>query len=290
MAGWNDHAPLWKAIAKLKGMRGTVNEVMPHLRSFSKNDGVAKNLTAQLEIERSWTNNDRPYYDLYPSVAEAFTRVNIDKLKCGSVRLPMPQLLIRFQVGKELQASKERKIKSILVGEVVVGDKVSWLTAVNDGSSEQIKNIDIPVHTVNGVNLEPEKTILEKLTYGRNNPYCDDHIDKDEVDNAFRIVCAICLLKDNQDLIEPLPLDSDRAKWEETHDIKLIEKAARRGKKGWAVGKHVEVAPGFRVPHFAIRWCGKGGYDPQLRPIKGCFVHRKVIEEVPTDYLGPDFS
>ena len=136
--------------------------------------------------------------------------------------------------------------------------------------------------------MKKEDSVAHHLKLGREQPFCDDKIDDEAVDNAFRLICTLCLLKDDPELIAPLPLDKDREKWEATHDLALIEKAARRGKRAWAVGRDIEVAPGFRRPHFAIRWCGKGRVDPRLRPIKGCLVHRRQIEDVPTDWLGPD--
>lgn len=112
------------------------------------------------------------------------------------------------------------------------------------------------------------------------------------IDNCYRILIAVCLLGDNTDLIERAPLESDKVKWEATHDIKLIEKAERRGKREWNVGSKVEIIPGFRNPYFAIRWMGRGVEEknPVLRPISGYFVNRKSIVEVPTGYLDDQFT
>jgi hypothetical protein len=156
------------------------------------------------------------------------------------------------------------------------------LLAINDGTTESINGVEVPIHTVRGMIIRDDVSVEELLSRGRD---LGETVDEDAVANAVRLVVAICLLKDNPDLIEPEPLEADRAKWEATHDPNLLEKAARRGNRRWSVGKHIDVAPGFRCPHFAIRWCGKGGTDPQLRPIKGCLVRRKQIEDVPTGYL-----
>jgi hypothetical protein len=37
-----------------------------------------------------------------------------------------------------------------------------------------------------------------------------------------------------------------------------VDKAHRRGKVGWNVGRHIEVAPHYRRPHMALVWTGTG--------------------------------
>lgn len=282
---WHDHPMMWKALGQHFGYRGDATSVIKSVQSRGLfKDRAMWNSEMQLMIEMWWTQEKRPYYDLYPSVAEAFTKVDLAKVTFAQLKLPLPQLLIRMPVGRELDLSPRTKLRSLLIGEYKGATGYGWLTAINDGSTLD----GFPVHTVNGMLPRPEDTIADKLRHGREHPYCADEIDDEAVDNALRIVAAICLLKDSPDLIEPQPLASDIDKWNATHDMSLIKKAERRGKRGWSVGAHIETAPGFRRPHFAIRWCGKGRTDPRLRPIKGCLVHRRKIEEVPTDWLGPE--
>ena len=52
-------------------------------------------------------------------------------------------------------------------------------------------------------------------------------------------------------------------------------------------GKDFErtVSPHMRVPHFAIRWTGKGRTKPKLVPVKGSLVNREKILPIPTGYL-----
>jgi hypothetical protein len=240
------------------------------------------NQLVQLQSEHDWVEARRPYYNIYPSVAEAFTKVDLSKVDCSMIKLPVQDLMIRFQVGRELYASKTTKVRSILVREnVTIYEKRGWLAAINTG----VMSGEIPVHTVVGCRMQAGTTIADHLQKGRAMPLTDDTIDTEAVDNVFRLVATLCLLKDNPEIIEPIPLEADRAKWDRNHDPALIDKAARRGNRGWSVGAHIDVAPGFRRPHFAIRWCGPGGRDPQVRPIKGCLVHRQKITEVPTGHL-----
>jgi hypothetical protein len=113
-----------------------------------------------------------------------------------------------------------------------------------------------------------------------------------EVTKAItRIYATLCLLGDDNDLVERIVLNKDKEKYARTGDVKYVEKAERRGVRGWDIGKSVERMPHFRRPHFAIRWMGHGEPKrPELRPIKGALVHRDKLSEVPTGYLDDEQS
>ena len=295
---WHDYPMLYKACAKCKGQKLNSQNELEYVKLLMHNFSTSKNpaginTSVHMLNEYLWNKADRPYYDLYPSVATAFTKVDLNKVTCKQLELPLPQLLIRFQKGKELTIGKS-EVRSIFVAMSKSKEDLTTrglLVAIDDGLVDKGNDPDgfpIPVHTLNCITLPDDETIEQRLEFGRANPYCEDTVDNDMVTACYRLVVAICLLRDNPDLIEPEPLEADRKKWEETHDPKLLEKAAKRGKRCWSIGKHIEVAPHFRTPHFAIRWMGKGILQPVLRPIKGSVVRRKVIEEVPTDWLGEE--
>lgn len=279
---WHEYRPLWKRIADQLWLDHDYRRVVPAavnvlMRDMPGGNKVAvTNTCAHLEGEALWTADDRPYYDLYPSVAEAFTKVDLTRIRCEHIKLPLPILLIRMPVGQELELSPRVKLTTALVAEQHLHGRRGMCVAATlpDGD-----------HAVTGLRLVDGTSIQEHLDKGSK---VEGSYDMEAAQMLFRVVATLCLLKDNADLIEPQPLEADREKWEASHNPALIEKARRRGKRGWSVGAKIETAPGFRRPHFAIRWCGKGHADPQLRPIKGCLVHRKQIEEVPTDWLGPE--
>ena len=50
---------------------------------------------------------------------------------------------------------------------------------------------------------------------------------------------------------------------------KYVDKAHRRGKVGWNVGRHIEVAPHYRRPHMALVWTGTGRAVPKIVPTAG---------------------
>ncbi len=104
---------------------------------------------------------------------------------------------------------------------------------------------------------------------------------------AVRIALSLCLLANDPDIIQPDVLADDRRKYEETGDQKYVDKAVRRGKRGWVVGAHLDVSPHWRRAHFGIRWTGKGAAVPKIVPIKGAVVKRSKLTDVPTGYMGP---
>jgi hypothetical protein len=55
-----------------------------------------------------------------------------------------------------------------------------------------------------------------------------------------------------QAVIEPDVLSKDRDKFEASGDDRSVDKAQRRGRIGWNVGRHIEVAPPYRRPHIAL--------------------------------------
>ena len=61
---------------------------------------------------------------------------------------------------------------------------------------------------------------------------------------------------------------------EANDDAKYVDKAHRRGKTGWSVGRRVEVAPHYWRPHMALVGTGRGREVPNVVPRKGSVVHR----------------
>lgn len=281
---WHTHLMAWKAFAEGRSFEDFMRLFDSGTKRMPSPTAAGKvgviNSRAQLLGERRWEMAKRPYYDVYPSVVEAFAKVDLEKIMCEHIRLPLDDLLIRFQEGHEL-AGGGSLAHTILASQTHSRDGTRGIiVSVNDGT-------EIGHHPATAIVLRAGSTIESRLAIGRDNEHRvpGSQIDDGLIGSVFRLVVSLCLLKDNPDLIEPEPIEADRAKWEATHDPALLEKAARRGLRRWSVGKHIEVAPGFRRPHFAIRWCGKGGEDPRLRPIKGCLVRRQQVTEIPTGYL-----
>ena len=95
-----------------------------------------------------------------------------------------------------------------------------------------------------------------------------------------------CLLENDPEIISPDVLSKDRDKFDRTGEQKYVDKAHRRGKVGWDVGRHVEVAPHYRRPHLALVWTGRGREVPKIVPRRGSVVHREVVEKLPSGFGG----
>lgn len=52
-------------------------------------------------------------------------------------------------------------------------------------------------------------------------------------------------------------------------DHEYVDKAHRRGKIGWNMGRHVAVAPHYRRPHMVLMWTGRGRALPKVVPRRG---------------------
>ncbi len=68
--------------------------------------------------------------------------------------------------------------------------------------------------------------------------------------------------------------------------IRSVDKAYRRGKIGWDVGKHIEVIPHFRHPPMTLARTGAGRVVPNTMPRRGSVVHREAVEKLPSGCGG----
>ena len=105
---------------------------------------------------------------------------------------------------------------------------------------------------------------------------------------SLRLAIAITLLGNDSEFIQPEVLTADQIKFGTSRDMKLVEKAKKRGKYGWTVGREIDCLPHIRRPHLAIRWTGKGGSVPKVVPVKGSVVKRKAMTDVPTGYMDEE--
>jgi hypothetical protein len=104
------------------------------------------------------------------------------------------------------------------------------------------------------------------------------------IDDCVRLCCSLCLLENDPSVIEPDVLSKDRDKFEASGDDRYVDKAHRRGKIGWDVGRHIEVAPHYRRPHMALVRTGRGRAVPKIVPRRGSVVHRELVEKMPSGF------
>jgi hypothetical protein len=137
--------------------------------------------------------------------------------------------------------------------------------------------INMPIQQ--GISVDESSTMLHddpSATYGIRMP-------KSTRSDIIRLVCTLCLLENDPSVIEPDVLDKDRAKYELDPSQIIVDRAVRRGKVGWNVGRKIEVSPHIRGPSpIALYWTGKGRTVPLIRYRKGCVVHKELINKVLT--------
>lgn len=241
--------------------------------------------------ENYWSLDCRPYYSMYPVAEKMLRSMKLD-VPMRTISPPLSNLLIRFAVGHEPQNSAGNSLRTIFM----CGDHPESKEYTNAASPLYVfcctdQHDDEIMGGKRGMafDLSTDTTVEETLAtiYEKAKEQNFKDYDNNDVFNiAMRYVMGLSLLGHDSEIVEPDVLDKDRARWQESHDPKYIDKAHRRGKKGWTIGAHLETTPHMRRPHFGIRWTEKGRSVPKLVPISGSLVMRKKIGEVPTGYLG----
>jgi len=172
-----------------------------------------------------------------------------------------------------------------MTAEINQGTGLSVLVDIGELMGE----IGVPVYTYRNFPRKPGLTVEQSLaSLGTKGLFADIGVQVPDslVMDCVRLCCSLCLLENDPSIISPDVLADDRAKYEATGDQKYIEKARRRGKLGWDVGKHIEVIPHYRRPHMTLVWTGTGRAVPRVVPRRGSVVHREVVGKVPMGWEG----
>ena len=238
-------------------------------------------------LEGVWRQERRPYFNVWPSVILGLSRARLDIRFNQLVNPPRsipPALLFRFP-------EKERvKQGEYLLDSFLFMYNTSWPYL---GAFSVISNSERRCKYVMGYGAGSDDK-LEEMNRGLLN--LPNKLEGEDLDvpvqlsiTAFRIGVGVLLMMEDPELVTPVVIKKDQAKYDATRDQKFVEKARRRGNIGWDVGKHLEVSPHYRRPHFGIRYKGKGEANrPVLVPIKGAIVHRDKLGKVPTGYLDDE--
>lgn len=193
---------------------------------------------------------------------------------------PVRTIFISFQ-----PVSREKGSEHVTFG-LVVGIDVG----------ERDESGYLPMHTMRCFPLD-ERPVEECIHALPAHPYAAEgmQIPEDIMTLCIRLSITLTLLEDNPDLIEPDVLSKDKQRYltgDEELRKRLIDKAKRRGKFGFAVGKAYEPkaggggekSPHPRMPHPCLFWTGPGRSVPIIKTRKGSLIHRKKVESVPTGY------
>lgn len=263
-----------------------------------------------LEAETAWAKARRPYYNVWPGIIPALLKLKLD-IDSSYFKLPLDQLLIRFPVKAEhpltfMDGGKEWRVRNIMATNSVLrytskpgdihyipGYKGATMTALAyhiDIGEEIPGSRGLLSRTYKHIGIHAGQTVEWSFTN------CMDHssasvgvqMPKQLMLDIARLICTICLLASDPDMVEPDVLADDAERYAKTRDNELVTKAHRRGKVGWNVGKDIEVVPHYRrACPAALYWTGEGRRFPRIRFRKGSMVHRKRLASVPTGFMGP---
>lgn len=261
------------------------------------------NASSRQQMLEGWWEIDRyPYYRVYPSIIPMLVRLNL-AIDTELIRLPMRVFAVYFpKIEHKLSFDVDGKrfyVHSLLCGpaslvkrethEIYDGISI-WVdfgeTFGTCGVTEKVAR-DFPLLTY--INLPTKKGLsveaASMLLYDDPSATMGVRISTITKATILKLVCTLCLLENDPAVIEPDVLDKDRSNYESQPNQAIVDRAVRRGKIGWNVGRKIELIPHVRGPSpFALYWTGKGRTVPLVRYRKGCIVHKEVVTRVPTGF------
>lgn len=235
-------------------------------------------------FDTCWEVDRRPYYRIYPSLISMLTRLNLEKVRGCDISLPrgLRCLSVQFPLGHELHD----EVRTMWIDHVDLDPAHGTTRGISIGLDHGEEQNSVPVYLIRCFPLKETESIEESLDalpvsasleYGKQ---LDDAIIRD----AVRIACTVCLIGDDPELVRPEVLSKDEHRVNEDNVDSLVERARRRGKIGWTLGKSIEVIPHYRRPHPALVWTGTGRKIPKIVMRSGSLVHREAVVAVPTGY------
>jgi hypothetical protein len=246
--------------------------------------------------EHLWEKNRRPYYKVYPTIAPMLLKLNLD-VDTSLVHLPLPCFCVRFSKERPplhfQWKGEDWHIRSMLVSPTTVQNKTEvfngFVLWVNTGEMDAAPDGTMyPIHTYINLPVQRGMTLeqsLKALPYD-SSAYRGMQLPDEIRVGCARLACTLCLLENNPEIIEPDVLARDLDKYEITKDEKYVDRAKRRGKFGFNIGKGIEVIPHMRRPHPALMHTGHGRLVPRIVLRKGSVIHREAVVHVPTGYDG----
>jgi hypothetical protein len=271
-----------------------------------------------LALERNWSEQERPYYNLWPGIIPALSKLKMDA-DASHFRLPLDQLLLRFPKGDHPlrweHGGQQWEVRTVLcensrlVRDPRPGVMPGLLVPEGAAEPDTVRGLTFWIDAGESIDGEQVTTdgagAIRRLMY--KHLVCEEghsiewsfekipaHVSTEiglvypewVLHAVARIVCTVCLMADDPEIMEPVVLRDDAARFEKTGEQALVDKARRRGHWGWNVGKGIEVSPHVRAASpAALYWTGEGRKIPKIRFRRGSIVHRKKFAQVPTGFL-----
>jgi len=281
-------AAVTKKFCKMHGQPvPTREEHLANLVQARKTMEPSSHMMMQLhwEFDELWEAGKSPYYLLFPSLIPMLSKLHLDRVTGENIKLPhnLTSLLIRFPEGYG-------EVRSIWMFERPMhrecgGTEVGRGLVLGIDHGELDATAQQPVYLIRAFPLDerPIEECLDALPVSWTASE-GKQLDPQEIINAVRVACTVCLLGEDKEIVQPEVLTKDQRKVCQDNVDRLVDKAKRRGKFGWSIGRSVETMPHYRRPHLALVWTGPGRKIPKIVMRSGSIVHREVVEKVPTGY------
>lgn len=270
--------------------------------SYNKRDAVAAFNQALAEL--AFIENNRPYYNVYPTMTKYLINLKEDRVPSHLVKLPYNAVAFRFSDTENafdfrynnviyklktvfVSYADDNEILNINVHKIGNLKRDIMILWMDFGEILAVEGIEVPVYTYKILQITENKTLEESIEQSKIGAYEGVQIPEDIITKVIKCIASCCLIsRDIEDgLIEPDVLSKDRDKYKESRDYKYVDKAIRRGKFGYLVGADLTINPHWRAGcPIALYWTGPGRTVPLYRPRKGAIVHRKKIDSLPTGY------
>jgi hypothetical protein len=255
----------------------------------------------QTEMEEPWIRAGRPYYQIWPKILPMLARLRLDAVQATQIKLPLQTICFRFSERTDGPLSFDFEgvrygMKAILACSLPVsvsGKSMPGIVLACDyGETISLKTgYTGPIVSFWNIPLLEGATVEQAMSSMPRHPTANMGIQVPQqvYDDLVRIVCTVCLMGNDPQIIEPDVLAADRDKLDgadQTLMDRLIDKAKRRGKFGFHVGRNLDVSPHYRRAHPALVWTGPARRIPRIVLRKDSLVHRELVEKIPTGHEG----
>lgn len=255
----------------------------------------------QTEMEKAWIKLERPYYQVFPAIVPMLLNLKLSIPCSALLNMSMQPVELRLPTtGNEdlfafvdQNSGKPHRVESIIFGlqEVPTAHQsqelCKGLVVFYDVGEKH--DYGYPILMSKFFPLREDLTLQEACDLlPKHHSYFDGVIIPEHIIlNVVRLCTCVALIDQDPEVVSADILVDDLRKWDAAsaeERLKLIEKAHRRGKKGWNIGKQLEVMPHYRRPHPAVVWTGKGRNAAKIVLRKGSIVHRNKVTSVPTGF------
>lgn len=296
---------LYRKTLRLNVDDDEVYEAMAQVSSDNKNPFGYRHA----ELERGWIKAEKPYYNVFPAIVPMIDNLDLD-IPCSAITVPEHVINIRlpkpphnpFKAGSAMIRSiifgKQPVAKAIGSAELVDGICLGIDVGEVIQDNHKIKMLEpdeaiqvgcFPVYTFKNFPLMLDKSIED---VAESLPYHSSWLEgvqtpKELIVRAIKLVCCVCLIGDDPEIVTPDVLAKDRLNFSNADENKrkaIVDRAKRRGKNGFNLGADIDKIPHYRKPHLAIVWTGKGRTKAKIVMRKGSVVHREIITKIPTGY------